>query len=195
MGYSSKHLELIHNVSHETVRRWAEEFAEFLSVTANPGKGKHRIFTDEDMQVLSLVAEYKDRNSTYEDIHAALRSGQRGDMPTLPPPEVQAIVLGENEKRLALELDYLKRALQEAQHEARRAEVIREENIKLKAQMEMTEQRVGDLKDQIEQLGAQLIKAQDEIRKLSKEVGESYGKGILDALERRGDLPSRPNNS
>jgi DNA-binding transcriptional MerR regulator len=195
MGYSSKHLELIYNVSHETVRRWAEEFAEFLSVTANPGKGKHRIFTDEDMQVLSLVAEYKDRNSTYEDIHAALRSGQRGDMPTLPPPEVQAIVLGENEKRLALELDYLKRALQEAQHEARRAEVIREENIKLKAQMEMTEQRVGDLKDQIEQLGAQLIKAQDEIRKLSREVGESYGKGILDALERRGDLPSRPNNS
>lgn len=79
-------------ISPQTVKNWCDEFAQYLSPTATPGESKKRIFTLDDMQVLSLVADYHKRGFRWEDAHAALKMGQRGEIPqesaivNQPPP-------------------------------------------------------------------------------------------------------------
>ena len=79
--YSSTHVATIFHVSTETIRNWSDEFSRYLSFMANPGKGRTRTFNDDDMTVLSLIAEMKRKGSTFEEIHVALGQGQRGDSP------------------------------------------------------------------------------------------------------------------
>ena len=67
--YSTPEVAAFYKRTDQTIRAWAEEFSAHLSPTANPGKGKGRNFTLEDMRVLALVADMKDRSATYEDIH------------------------------------------------------------------------------------------------------------------------------
>jgi DNA-binding transcriptional MerR regulator len=68
-------------VSHQTVKNWCDEFTSYLSPTARPGEGKKRLFTVEDIQVFSLIRDYHQRGFRYEDAHAALKTGQRGEIP------------------------------------------------------------------------------------------------------------------
>lgn len=65
-------------ISRQTISNWCKEFAEYLSVTANPPNGSHRRFTQEDLNILALISSMKEMGGTYEDIHASLRIGQRG---------------------------------------------------------------------------------------------------------------------
>ena len=91
--YTTQHLRTIFKVSHQTIKNWADEFASYLSPTANPEAGKKRLYTTEDVQVFALVKDYRQRGYTYEDVHTALKTGQRGDIPfeasdivsTVPP--------------------------------------------------------------------------------------------------------------
>lgn len=83
-------------VTDQTVKNWAREFATYLSPTATPGDGKRRQYTSDDLEVFALVHAYKGQGLGYEDAHAALRTGQRGDVPderaqalaTAPPPQL-----------------------------------------------------------------------------------------------------------
>jgi DNA-binding transcriptional MerR regulator len=72
------------DVTPQTIRRWADEFSTYLSSGANPPHGNIRTFTEEDMQVLALVATVKNNAGTYEDAHARLRTGERGKIPKEP---------------------------------------------------------------------------------------------------------------
>jgi DNA-binding transcriptional MerR regulator len=191
MEYSSKHVELLYGVSHETVRRWTDEFAQYLSHSANPGKGRHRNFNDADMSVLSLVAENKKQGLTFEEIHAALKSGQRGNSPSLPAVDMQAMVLGEQEKQLQIEVDYLRRTLTEALAEAKQGQIYKEENVKIHAELDFANQRLDDLKERFQETAQELENAREEIKKLSRELGESYVRGVMETLERRGDLSKK----
>lgn len=156
------------------------EFREYLSPTATPGKNKHRLFTEADMQVFSLVAELKKQGMTFEEIHAALKSGQRGDPPTLPPEEVQAIVSSDRERRLAIENEYLQQALVRAQEELKQVAAIREELQQTKEQNIRLEAQITIYKDQQERL-------EQTIRELSRELGREYAKGFTDGLREKGD--------
>lgn len=40
------------------VKRWATEFAEYLSLTARPAKGKERQFSEADLRVLAVIANH-----------------------------------------------------------------------------------------------------------------------------------------
>lgn len=62
-------------VDRDTVKTWATEFAEHLSLTANPPKGKERQFGETDLRVLALVADYWEEDPDLENIHAMLNSG------------------------------------------------------------------------------------------------------------------------
>lgn len=84
--YKTNDIETIFNISHQTVKTWAAEFAGYLSPTATPEKGRQRVFTDDDLRVFALVSVFRKQGKTYEDMHAALRTGQRGDMPDVPEP-------------------------------------------------------------------------------------------------------------
>jgi len=79
-------------VSHQTVKNWSEEFTDFLSPTANPGTGRKRTFTLDDLRVFALIHDFHKRGYTYADAKVALGAGQRGDvpdtsqsLPTIPP--------------------------------------------------------------------------------------------------------------
>lgn len=69
------------NVSKQTARYWAAEFAQHLDPGATPAKNKPRQFTEGDMSVFALVAQLREENASYADIHAALSAGERGEMP------------------------------------------------------------------------------------------------------------------
>lgn len=99
MIYTPEDLRKRFNVAKETLRQWSIEFAPYLSPSATPtDKGKHRLYTDDDLGVLALVAELKDRGVTFDEIHLALKNGQRGDVPDDPDglaliPQQQQVAL------------------------------------------------------------------------------------------------------
>jgi len=167
--YSTRHVCTLFQVSSETVRTWAEEFKDYLSVHANPGTGRHRQFTEEDMTVLSLVSQMKRDNMTFADVHVSLKSGQRGNSPVLPASEVQALVVGEREAQLSSQIQKLQEIIVQLEQERDTLLPIREENIRLKARLEMGEESAHK---RIQELVTQLEKAQEEIKQLNREIGK-----------------------
>ena len=82
--YRSGDLAELFAVSRETIRRYTSEFKEYLSDSANPTEqGKHRIYTEDDLQVFALVTRLKAANHSEDDIHATLKAGIRDDLPSL----------------------------------------------------------------------------------------------------------------
>jgi len=187
--YSNRQTAALFGVSLETIRNWAYEFTQYLSPTANPGKGKHRLYSQDDLEVFALADEMKKQGMTYADIHVALQNGQRGYPPNLAPDEIQAIVVNEQERRLSTEVEVLQRTcvqlqrqLEDAEAKVRKAEEIREANIRLETLSQTQQQRVEELKEELE-------KARGRIEVLLEESGKQYARGIMDALGQRGDLP------
>lgn len=160
MKYSIRHACTLFKVSSETIRTWAEEFGNYLSVSANPGAGRHRQFTDDDMAVLSLVSDMKRENMTFADIHTSLKSGQRGNAPVLHASEVQALVVGERETQLVAQIHKLEEMIIKLEQERDALLPIRDENIRLKVRLEENEK-----------LATQLQAAQDEIKQLYRQIG------------------------
>lgn len=96
--YSSKDLAQRFGVTNETIRSWSIEFKAYLSSGANPGDNRHRRFTFEDLEVLTLVAEMRASHHTFEDIHASLATGERG-VPAIDPAALMPL---ESQQQLAL---------------------------------------------------------------------------------------------
>jgi DNA-binding transcriptional MerR regulator len=226
--YNSRHIAALFNVTTETVRVWSEEFARHFSPTATPGKGRHRSFSEDDLEIFALVAELKAQGLTFNDIQVALSNGQRGTPPNIPASEVQAIMLNEQEKRLTLEVDYLRKTLTKVEQERdnalqrlEEAMQVKEQNIRLQVELEYSKQRVSELKIEMEELvrnrvqevrgdfdgrihdlmnqlndsQQRILELSNERSKLEREVGESYVKGVMETLERKGDLPRRDLNN
>jgi DNA-binding transcriptional MerR regulator len=173
MLYSSRHVCLLFGVAPETVRNWSEEFSRHLSVTANPGKGRHRNFTEEDMQVFGLVSELKNQGLMYEDIHAALDNGQRGEPPNFPPDDLQALVVTDQKQQTVIQIQQLELQIvglrQERDAALALVQPTREENIKLSTKLEIAQDRISELSEQLE-------KAQRRIEELNREVGQHLPK-------------------
>lgn len=193
--YNSRQTAALFGVALETIRNWGSEFQDYLSPTANPGKGRHRKYNQEDLAVLALANELKDAGMTYAEIHAALQNGQRGTPPDLAPMDVQAIVVNEREKRLSIEVEALQltvmnlqERLAEVRGKLKEAEEIRDQNIVLKTQVE---ERQRHYETQIQELKTQLTQSQQRVEELLRESGTQYARGLMDALERRGDLPKK----
>lgn len=62
----------------ETIRRWSIEFAAYLSSTANSQGRNKSSYTDADMERLDLIHRMYEKGNSTEDIHLALKSGQKG---------------------------------------------------------------------------------------------------------------------
>ena len=168
MAYSSRHACILFGIAPETVRNWSEEFLEYLSPTANPGKGRHRSFSEEDMGVFALIAEMKTQGRVYEDIHAALGNGQRGDPPALPVEEMQALVVTGLKQESALQIQKMEMEIVRLQHERDEAfsqlQPTRDEKIRLQAKLEAAHERIQELSDQVE-------KERRRVEDLNREIG------------------------
>lgn len=149
----------------QTIRNWVNEFKDYLSPTAQPGRGKNLLFTLDDMQVLSLASNLRQIGTSYAEIHIALQNGERGSMPDAEPKELAKQTHQEMNKQLALHIQVLRGQLEEAQQEAARAKELELEVARLQAQVE--------------------ILGRVDVPELYKEIGRLSGE--LDALRRQID--------
>lgn len=82
--YTTKQLYSVFKVSHQTIKNWTKDFADWLSPTALPDTGRKRVFTEDDVRVFDLVKRMKGEGKFNPDIKAALGAGQRGEIPMIP---------------------------------------------------------------------------------------------------------------
>lgn len=133
-------------ISREAARKWALEFAEYLSDSASLAEGgRKRLFDEDDLAVFALVAEMKNDGKVFADVHKALKAGRRGIAPASP----DAIIPTD------------KTPLAKARSEINRL-------------MEVVQQMEADNREQAGQnklLREQLESAQAEIRSLNREIG------------------------
>ena len=71
-------------ISREAVRKYCLEFDLYLSPIARPQKGRQRMFTTDDLEIIACIVELKGQGKLFTDIHAALANGMRGSVPELP---------------------------------------------------------------------------------------------------------------
>ncbi len=163
--YTTGTVSSLVRLSRETIRTHAEEFARHLSDLANPGEGKHRQFTDEDLQVLQTIATMKRTGSTYAEIHGALDRGNLSagpDMSVLSP-------LGSTTALTMLErrVTDLSTELQE----------VRNERNELRAQLLPLERENAANKALRESAEARAAALEKEVRDLIKQIGRLEGGG------------------
>jgi len=70
-------------ITKQTARDWAGKYANHLSPGANPGKGKARYFTEQDLRVFALVDQMRAKSSA-DDILASLAGTGPAELPPLP---------------------------------------------------------------------------------------------------------------
>lgn len=65
------------DISPATLRRWSDEFANYLSVEANSAQGRnHRRYTDNDLAILTLVKQLMNQGMTYEQVRQTLATSE-----------------------------------------------------------------------------------------------------------------------
>ena len=126
--YKNKEIQSLFNISADTVRVWSEEFSTYLSPLATPGTGKHRVFTDEDLQVFALISDLRSHDMSYEEIHAALQSGQRGDLPVVERERANEYSA---ELQLTVAQDKVRQLITQLEATEQRAQALHDENIRL----------------------------------------------------------------
>jgi DNA-binding transcriptional MerR regulator len=177
--FGTKEVAAYYQKTDQTIRAWAEEFGEHLSPMANPGKGKGRSFSVDDLAVFALVAEMKERNATYEDIQASLRSGNRGEPPNLSEKDLKLLSATEGEKRAALEIQVLQQHIIDIQQRLNRAE-------EKAAKVDELNQQNASLKTEVRLLREQLESAklnQSNVMNLSREIGEAKGAAYIEGYK------------
>lgn len=141
--YTTLQVATTFRTTRETARHWSLEFREYLSPTANPGRGRDRLFTEDDLRVLSLVSEYKRAGRTFQDIHVALKAGQRGSIPDLAP------VVSTNERTKLLDLEEEVQSLRTALSEAFKDNQRQAGQIELlQQQLRAAEEKADKLRDE-----------------------------------------------
>lgn len=106
--YTTRHLQILFDVSSTTVRNWCREFSPYLSTTTNPEAKRQRQFTDDDLGVLALVAAIRNTGGTYEAMHTALKDGRRGELPDITgivPVSPESTLITLQQKVTLLEAD------------------------------------------------------------------------------------------
>ncbi len=158
--FTTKQTAAIFAKSVETIRLWAKTFGEFLDPLATPEKGKDRNFTENDLQVFALVAEYKNAGNSNDEIAVTLRSGERGRAPDILPEEAQHLVSTETERRLVLQVQELHTQLRTAYEERdqlkQEMKVARELESKvagLEAEVRLLRERLSDEQALLMQIG------------------------------------------
>lgn len=169
MYYKAQHIQILYQVTTETIRTWAQEFGEYLTQTANPGKGRTRIFTQQDMQVFDLIATMRDRSASFEEIHAALQNGSRGARIDMTPEQIMTKGTELKLQLPATKLAQIEVQLQRVQTEYQslldQVRPMMEENATLKALLNDREQQIKNIQEARE-------KDMQSMRAMERELGK-----------------------
>jgi len=71
-------------IAESTVRKYASEYAEFLSPGGAGGGHRHRDFAEHDVRVLKLIRDMRVENTSQEDIDVTLQSLKNANWERLP---------------------------------------------------------------------------------------------------------------
>jgi DNA-binding transcriptional MerR regulator len=154
MLYSTTDIRRFFGISRQTASNWAKEFRTYLSTLANPPEDKHKRFTPEDVEVLALVSQMKSQSATYDEIHMALKDGQRGTIPVLAK-DIQPVALTGAELALQGRIGDLESELQAARLQIARVQGEKEEATRLlREQLAEKEARIFELQRQLARLEA-----------------------------------------
>jgi len=124
-------------VSPDTVRIWTTQFSAYLSPTASPEKGRQRNFTEEDMEILALIAAMKGQGSKFDEIAASLSAGSRGTVPDTIIPRTTVTTT-----EVRRQLQQVEQALNETTQELFKTQG---ENRLLKEQLQQRDTRITEL--------------------------------------------------
>jgi DNA-binding transcriptional MerR regulator len=174
MIYTTEDLHLFFHVAPQTIRNWTHEFARYFSESATPKSGRNRRYDDLDLQVLNLIYALRRDHQSYQVIHAALESGERGTDAGLSGTEMKQ---GESARRLALEVQILRQQLARAEERFRELEALRESTIRLEVEKEAETQRKNTLRIQLSEFA-------EKVEQVLPEVARAYHAGYVDALKR-----------
>jgi DNA-binding transcriptional MerR regulator len=126
--YKNEDIRDYFNVSHETVRRYAIDFAEFFSDGAAPDKpGQHRVYNDSDLRVFAVIVSMKNR------------AGISGDLSSLLDDETVTLSPHIQNQLVRQEVDNLRQQLASAADEA---QVWRDKAMKLEGQLEQLQKQM-----------------------------------------------------
>ena len=146
--YEPKHVQRLFNLSPQTVRNYAAEFEKYFSPRANPGDGRHRAFTHDDVKVFSLIVGMSANKRSFDEIRAALDAGQRGDAPPVAPDDMLELALSPQARELLSTIDDLAERL--AALEARQASKEAEELETARLEIRKLERQIGRLEALLE---------------------------------------------
>lgn len=81
MKFSVSEVARMFEVKRDVVKTWAYHFSEYLTPEANPSKGKPRIFSIDDLRVLSYVYTYWENEPDYELIKNGISTDSHFEEP------------------------------------------------------------------------------------------------------------------
>lgn len=187
--YTSGQVAALFQVTTETIRLWAQEFAQFLSVSANPGGSRSRRFVEEDLSVLALIAEFRSLGKNFDDIQVALANGQRGTLPqvsmdklaTLNSQDVQVITA--QVQRLQIELRHVQEERDALLQKLATLHELEIEKARLQSERDAEKRRADQAEARVQELTDRLIA-------LQMETGQARGElaAMLRVLKMRGEL-------
>ena len=141
--YTSGDIIQLFDISRQSARQYAIEFADYLSPSANPAKGSQRNFSALDMGVYAMIVQMKKRGATYEQIHMQLKTGARGDVPSVAPIQAKP-----DSKRAHMERQLV---IAHDQISTLQTDVLRKD-----AQIEVYQQQVARLEKRISDLDREI---------------------------------------
>lgn len=137
------------DVSRETIRAWSYEFVDYLSEDAKPGEGQRRHYDNDDVRVLALVAQMKQKRQPYAEIHVALAAGERAD-----PPEGASALTSDTDKKtimlLEQEITSLKEQVDQMQRDVAQASLLREQLEEARGEIARLNREIGKLEGRLE---------------------------------------------
>lgn len=163
--YTAEHAAKLYGVAYETIRKWALEFEQHFSLGVNPGKGRRRTFTADDMRILALIAEMKQRGQIFAEIHQELLQGKRGDPPVTKPTDLTAIISEETVKNLVTRNEQLQQKIEALSRQIEEHRQLEIEYAKLQGRFEAETQSRVRLEENIREI-------QDERVKLYEQIGQ-----------------------
>lgn len=155
--YQSRHIMTLFDISHQTVRVWAQEFERHLSAGANPATGQHRFFSYDDLQVFALIAQMRNEGESYDAIKAALASGARGQLPETAQDDVLLDITSTDAgARLLGQLETLINKVQKLEQDM----------------MILRDYETSQLQTEVEKLQSELTGEREKINMLNREIGK-----------------------
>ena len=85
MEYTAGEAARVVGISVASVRGYSARFAQFLSPTASPGPGKHRVLTDDDLRVMRFVFHFTAQGESWDNVAARLARGEVATFDWVPP--------------------------------------------------------------------------------------------------------------